>query len=106
MSASEVTARVREALAPYVESGRLPGYVGGVTVAGETDVCAAGTLALGSEVPMQPRTIFRIASLTKPVAGALALTVVQDGTIGLDDEIRRWLPELATPRVRARLHRA
>lgn len=99
MSADDVTETVEQALDPYVESGHLPGYVAGVNIDGETAICAGGTVALGSEDPMVPQTIFRIASLSKTVGAVLALTLVQDGTIALDDEVGRWLPELAAPRV-------
>jgi CubicO group peptidase (beta-lactamase class C family) len=44
-------------------------------------------------------TLFRIASVTKPMGGALALGLVRDGVIGLDDPVSRWLPELERPRV-------
>jgi CubicO group peptidase (beta-lactamase class C family) len=37
--------------------------------------------------------------MTKPVAAVAAMTLVQDGTIGLDDPVDRWLPELADRRV-------
>ena len=99
MSAIDVTASVQEALERFVESEHLPGYAAGVSVAGETATCAGGTLALGSDEPMGADTIFRIASLSKPVGAVLALTLIQDGIVALDDEVGRWLPELAEPRV-------
>ena len=40
-------------------------------------------------------TIFRISSMTKPVTAAVALTLVDDGTIGIDDAVDELLPELA-----------
>jgi CubicO group peptidase (beta-lactamase class C family) len=48
---------------------------------------------------MEPLTLFRIASLSKPLGGALALTMIRDEVLGLDDEVARWLPELGSPRV-------
>ena len=44
-------------------------------------------------------TLFRLASVTKPLGGALTLSLVQDGVLGLDDPIGLWLPEAANPRV-------
>ena len=84
MSASDVTARVREALDPYVESGYMPGYVAGVSADGDTSVCAGGALATDSGAPMQPRTMFRIASLTKLLGGVLAMRLVADETLRLE----------------------
>jgi CubicO group peptidase (beta-lactamase class C family) len=99
MSAAEMMSRVQDAMAPHVESGYLPGYVAGVHRDAVSEIYAAGTLGAGANGPMRTDTIFRIASLSKPIAGALALRLVQDGTLGLDDEVGRWLPELAAPRV-------
>jgi CubicO group peptidase (beta-lactamase class C family) len=48
---------------------------------------------------MSADTLFRIASMTKPVTTVAALVCVEDGLFGLDDEVARWLPELAAPRV-------
>jgi CubicO group peptidase (beta-lactamase class C family) len=83
-------------------SGRIPGYVGAVRMGGRTEVRAAGNMAAGAgSAPMREDTLFRIASVTKPIAGALTLSLVQDGALGLDDPIARWLPEAAEPRVLA-----
>jgi CubicO group peptidase (beta-lactamase class C family) len=103
MRASEAIAAVHEALTPHVEAGRVPGYVAGVGCGGETAVGAGGVMTLESGDPMTARTIFRIASLSKPIAGALTMSLVQDGTLGLDDDVARWLPELEAPRVLTRL---
>src|SRR4051794_16808791 len=84
----------------HVASGRLPGYVGAVRIAGATQVHAAGRMAVGAEAaPMREDTLMRIASVTKPIAGALALGLVEDGVLALEDPVGRWLPELAEPRV-------
>jgi CubicO group peptidase (beta-lactamase class C family) len=99
MSVADCIANVARALEPHVESGALPGYVAGVSLGGERQVCAGGVLALGSEAEMTPETTFRIASLSKLVGAVLALVLERDGSLGLDDEIARWLPELASPRV-------
>ena len=48
---------------------------------------------------MRDDTLFRIASITKPIGGALTLSLVRDGVLALDDPIARWLPEAAEPRV-------
>jgi CubicO group peptidase (beta-lactamase class C family) len=44
-------------------------------------------------------TLFRIASLTKPLVAAAALTLIEEGRFALDDPVERWLPEIANPRV-------
>jgi len=83
-----------------VASGRIPGYVAAVRVGGQVAVRAGGRVAAGAEsAPMRDDTLFRIASVTKPIGGALALSLVQDGVLTLDDPVARWLPEAASPRV-------
>ncbi len=83
-----------------VASGRIPGYVGAVRVRGHVEIRAAGRTAVEpGSAPMTADTQFRIASVTKPMGGALTLSLVEDGLLGLDDEVARWAPELASPSV-------
>jgi CubicO group peptidase (beta-lactamase class C family) len=83
-----------------VASGRVPGYVGAVRVRGRVEVHAAGRTAIEPDSPpMAADTLFRIASLTKPMGGALTLSLVEDGIVSLDDEVAQWASELASPRV-------
>jgi CubicO group peptidase (beta-lactamase class C family) len=94
-------APVQRLLDGQVAEGRLPGYVAAVRAGGTTAVLHGGTLAVGGGAPMQPGTLFRVASVTKIVGGVLTLALVERGVLGPDDEVGRWLPELATPRVTA-----
>ena len=48
---------------------------------------------------MQRDSIFRIASMTKPVTAVAVLALAEDGVLRLDDPLDRWLPELAEPKV-------
>lgn len=45
-------------------------------------------------VPMQRDTLFRVASMTKPVTVAAAMSLVDEGKLALRDPITRWAPEL------------
>src|SRR3954452_17312951 len=90
---------VWSALQAQVAGGRLPGYVAAVRSRGATEVRVGGCLDLGGAEPMRPDTAFRIASVSKPFAGALTLALVEDGLLDLDDPVGEWLPELAAPRV-------
>jgi CubicO group peptidase (beta-lactamase class C family) len=87
--------RLRAALAAHVESGYLPGAVALVHRRGETHLEALGTLAFGGSAPMRRDTIFRIASLTKPITAAAAMILVEECRLRLDDPVDPWLPELA-----------
>jgi CubicO group peptidase (beta-lactamase class C family) len=90
---------VRRSLLRHVERGELPGLVALVARGNDVHVEAIGHKAFGDDQPIERDAIFRIASMTKPIAGVAALILVQDGEIALDDPIARWLPELAQPRV-------
>jgi len=48
---------------------------------------------------MNRESIFRIASITKPITAASLMMLVEDGRIALDDPVDEWLPELAKPSV-------
>jgi CubicO group peptidase (beta-lactamase class C family) len=82
-----------------VAAGRIPGYVAAVRIGGQVAARAAGRAAFGSDgPPMREDTLFRIASITKPMGAALALALVEDGALALDDPVARWLPEIADVR--------
>lgn len=91
-------AELEAALSGHVENGELPGLVALVERGGEARVMVAGSLAFGG-APMRRDSIFRIASLTKPVTGVAAMLLVEDGAMALSDPVERWLPELANRRV-------
>src|SRR4051794_41295313 len=79
--------------------GGIPGYVAAVRIAGRTEVHAGGRMAVESDSPpMRDDTLFRIASVTKPIGGALTLALVADGLTPRDAPIARRLPPLARPR--------
>jgi len=88
-------------LQAQVESGSLPGYAAAVRHRGEVEVHTGGCSAAGGTTPVAPDSLFRLASVSKPYAGALTLALAERGVLGLDDPVGRWLPELAEPRVLA-----
>ncbi|MER5986864.1 serine hydrolase domain-containing protein [Streptomyces sp. NPDC001787] len=91
-------ARVREVLERHVEVGHGPGAVAVLARHGEVHIEAAGTLAFegaGSRTPMAADTLFRIASMTKPVIAACAMSLVEERVLRLDDPVDPLLPELA-----------
>ncbi len=83
-------------LGKYVSTGALPGAVGLVAGPDRTEVAVVGSASLGG-VPTARDSIFRIASITKPITAASVMMLVDDGRIALDDLVREWLPELAEP---------
>ncbi|SFW90016.1 serine hydrolase domain-containing protein [Amycolatopsis australiensis] len=77
----------------------VPGAVALVAHGEQPEVAAVGSADAQSTVPMAPDSLFRIASLTKPIVAAAVLMLVDDGELALDDPVARWLPELASPMV-------
>ena len=90
--------RMHDVMAGHVENGSVPGLVTLVSRHGEIHVDAIGNMAIGS-APMQRDTIFRIASMTKPVTAVAAMILVEECKLRLDDPVDRWLPELADRKV-------
>jgi CubicO group peptidase (beta-lactamase class C family) len=99
---SEATAaveRVRDVLERHLKEGSIAGAVALVARGDNAQITAVGARALGSTDPMRRDTIFRIASLTKPITAAAAMMLIEEGKIRLDEPIDRLLPELAHRRV-------
>jgi CubicO group peptidase (beta-lactamase class C family) len=94
---------MREVMAGHVERGQVPGLVTLLSRRGEAHVETIGLTALRGGGPMRRDTIFRIASLTKPIAAAAAMTLVEECKLRLDEPVERLLPELADRKVLARL---
>jgi CubicO group peptidase (beta-lactamase class C family) len=62
--------RMHRVLAGYVDREEMPGLVALVGRGDDVHVEVLGTLAFGQPAPMRRHTIFRIASITKPVTAA------------------------------------
>jgi CubicO group peptidase (beta-lactamase class C family) len=91
--------RMHQVLSGYVERQDMPGLVALVGHHDDVHVETLGTLSFGHPTPMRRDTIFRIASLTKPITAVAAMILVEDCKIRLDESIEAWLPELANRRV-------
>lgn len=94
--------RMREVMAGHVQRGTVPGLVTLVSRRGEVHVEAIGLQEVGGR-PMRRDTIFRVASLTKPIAAVAALILVEECRLRLDEPVDRLLPELADRKVLRRL---
>ncbi len=93
-------ARIAPALAAVASAGDLSGAVTLVCRGRRiAQVDCVGLRDIAAGLPMQRDTIFRIASMTKPVTSVAALMLVEEGRLRLDDPIKRWLPEFADVRV-------
>ncbi|HEU5034903.1 MAG TPA: serine hydrolase domain-containing protein [Mycobacteriales bacterium] len=84
----------------YVDDGRLPGWQVMVSRAGRVaHLSSYGLADKESNRPVEPDTIWRIYSMTKPVTSVAALMLWEQGHFELNDPISRWLPEFSEMRV-------
>src|SRR5690348_12771065 len=90
---------MHDVMAGYVERGEVPGLVTLVSRRGEAHVDTIGMLAAGGTKPVQRDTIFRIASMTKPITAVATMILVEECKVRLDEPIDRLLPELAERKV-------
>lgn len=91
--------RMHIALRRHVREGQLPGLVALVSHRGWEHVEAIGAMAFGSDAPMRRDTIFRLASMTKPITAVGAMILVEECKLRLDDPVDEWLPELKDRKV-------
>jgi len=91
--------RMHDVMYAYVERGEVAGMVTLLCRHGDVHVDAIGMQDLESGTPMRPDTIFRIASMTKPVTAVAAMILVEEARLRLDDPVDPWLPELANRQV-------
>jgi len=91
--------RMREVMAGYVERGAVAGLVALLSRHDEVHVEAIGVQDLASGAAMRRDTIFRIASMTKPITAAAAMILVEEARLRLDDPVERFLPELSHRKV-------
>lgn len=93
-------AQLTAAMQGYVERNEVAGVV---TLAWRHGAIAhfepLGWRDDAEQLPMQRDTLFRIASMTKPVTSAAIMMLIEQDRLALDAPVARWLPELAAPRV-------
>jgi CubicO group peptidase (beta-lactamase class C family) len=92
--------RNRTSLVEAIDAGLLAGAVTLVWRGGDVlQVNELGYRDVDARLPMQRDTLFRIASMTKPVTVAAAMSLVEEGKLTLSDRIVEWLPEFSEMRV-------
>ncbi|HEY1258622.1 MAG TPA: serine hydrolase domain-containing protein [Stellaceae bacterium] len=92
--------RVTDAFQGYVDNGRLPGAV--VLIVRDDKVAYFRTFGWQDrdrKIAMRPDSIFRIASMTKPIVSVAAMTLAEDGKLDLAAPVAQYLPEFKDLRV-------
>jgi CubicO group peptidase (beta-lactamase class C family) len=94
LDAPGFVARIDSVFAPWTGPDR-PGCAVGVSQRGRVMFERAyGMADLASGAPMTPATVVHSASLAKQVTALAVLLLERDGKLSLEDDVRRWLPEL------------
>jgi CubicO group peptidase (beta-lactamase class C family) len=91
--------RVATAIRAYVDAGELAGAAALVWRDGKAHITTVGWRNVDARLPIERDTIFRIASMTKPVTSTAALMLFEEGRFALDDPITYWAPEFSQMRV-------
>ncbi len=82
----------------YVRDGKMPGIVAAFGVGdAPTLFVASGRLAMEPAAPQAtPDTLWRVYSMTKPVTAMAAMILIEQGRIGLDDPVSKYIPAFRT----------
>src|SRR5580658_5277901 len=96
-------ARMHEVMAAHVEQERVAGVVTLLSRRGETVVDTIGCQDLVHKDPIRRDSIFRIASMTKPITAVATMILVEECKLALDAPLDPFLPELANRRVLKRI---
>ncbi|HXF18567.1 MAG TPA: serine hydrolase domain-containing protein [Burkholderiales bacterium] len=97
---AERLGRLDSALQKAVDSGELPGAV--VFIARDGQLVYAksfGWLDREKKIPMNNDAIFRLYSMTKPVVSVAAMMLVEEGKLGLQEPVSKYIPEFKEMKV-------
>jgi CubicO group peptidase (beta-lactamase class C family) len=89
--------KIKAVLEPVVDAGQLAGAATLVWREGDSEAMTTcvGWRDVEAQSPITRDTIFRIASMTKPITSVAALMLVDEGRITLDEPITRYAPEFS-----------
>jgi CubicO group peptidase (beta-lactamase class C family) len=94
------TSRIAAPAEQAVATGDIPGVVCLVWRRGELlQVDSVGLRDIEGRLPVGRNTIFRIASMSKPVTTAVAMILMERGMLRLEDPITKWAPEFGAMQV-------
>jgi CubicO group peptidase (beta-lactamase class C family) len=98
--ASDRLSRIGDVMKRYIDAKEIAGGVTVVTRRGRVAHFEAhGLMDLESKAPMRKDGLFRIASMTKPIAGVAILMLVEEGKVRLADPVSRFIPEFTDTKV-------
>lgn len=87
------TTFAKDALAPYIESGQLPGAINVFYKDGLQEIACVGYADVAAKRPITMNDVFMQCSQTKGFCGVTIAMLIEEGKIGLDDSVSKYLPE-------------
>ncbi|MFQ5527106.1 MAG: serine hydrolase domain-containing protein [Thermoanaerobaculia bacterium] len=97
---TEKLAAIKAKFQPLIDEHKVPGFVTAVARNGKVvHFEAFGSMDVERKKAMRPDTIFRLASMTKPITGAAVMILVQEGEIAVSDPLSKYIPEFADMKV-------
>ena len=92
--------RIDQMLERRIAAGQMAGAVAIVARKGKiVHLTAKGVMDLESKQPVTPATMFRVASMTKPVTSVAIMMMIEEGKIRLNDPVSRYIPEFKGQKV-------
>ncbi|MFL6870766.1 MAG: serine hydrolase domain-containing protein [Candidatus Azotimanducaceae bacterium] len=93
-------ARIAPAMQRYIDAELTPGVITAVMRHGKLiHYKAQGHMDVASAKPMREDAIFRIASMTKPIASVALMMLWEEGRFQLRDPVSKFIPEFAAAQV-------
>jgi len=92
--------RIEQMLERRIAKGEMTGAVAIVARKGKiVYLTARGVMDLETKQPVTPATMFRVASMTKPVTSVAIMMMVEEGKVRLNDPVSRYIPEFKNLKV-------
>src|SRR6266542_4030295 len=92
--------RLSAAMRAYIDRGEVSGTVTLIARRGRVvHFEAQGLMDVASKTPMRSDSIFRIASMTKPITSAAVMMLLEEGRFLLTDPVSKFIPEFKDPKV-------
>ncbi len=97
---SERLKRLTASMRGYIERGEISGVVTLVARHGKiVHLEPQGLAAIASRSPMRADSIFRLASMTKPITSVAVMMLLEEGRFLLTDPLSKFIPEFRNPKV-------
>ena len=97
--------RITAATQQFVDEGKLAGVLTMVARDGRVvHVSTVGQRGVDDDRPLTQDALYRIYSMTKPITSVAVMMLYEEGALGLDDPVARFLPELKELELLGEIH--